>query len=255
MPTKSDSWKTTGRAFLKSDRWDEWRAGPNDQKDNVPHPPLEKPAPAGAKLFSLPDPQAGGFGKFSLFDAIARRRTHRQYSDAPLSLAELSFLLWSTQGVHEIIREGTALRRTVPSGGARHPFETYLYLEYVDSLPAGLYRYLSLEHRLALLDASPGLGDRVNAGLNNQRRGAAAVFAWSALPYRTEWRYGFLSHKLIALDAGHVCQNLYLAATAIGAGVCAIDAYQQQLLDRTLGLDGNDEFVVYCATLGKLPAA
>jgi len=72
-------------------------------------------------------------------------------------------------------------------------------------------------------------------------------------PYRTEWRYGFLSHKLIALDAGHVCQNLYLAATAIGAGVCAIDAYDQRKIDAAIGVDGRDELTVYCATGGQLP--
>ncbi len=251
--SKDENWRSEGRAFLKSDRWEEWRSGANDQKSGVPAPALQKAVPEGATLVSLPDPKANGIGNLSLTEAITRRRTERQYSASPLSLGELSFLLWATQGVHEIVREGTALRRTVPSGGARHPFETCLYVDRVSGLEVGLYRYLSIEHQLALLAASGDLGARIDAGINNQRRGAAVVFVWSAIPYRTEWRYGFLSHKLIALDAGHVCQNLYLAATAIGAGVCAIDAYDQTKIDAAIGIDGRDELTVYCATVGKLP--
>jgi SagB-type dehydrogenase family enzyme len=254
MPiSKDQNWRSEGRAFLKSDRWDEWRGGANDQKSGVPVPALQKPVAQETTTFSLPDPKADGLGGLSLTEAIARRHTERQYAASPLSLQEFSFLLWATQGVHEILREGSALRRTVPSGGARHPFETYLCVDRVSSLEVGLYRYLSIEHRLALVAASADLGARIDAGINNQKRGAAVVFVWTAIPYRTEWRYGFLSHKLIALDAGHVCQNLYLAATAIVAGVCAIDAYDQTKIDAAIGVDGREELTVYCATVGKVP--
>ena len=250
--SEDQDWRPEGRAFLKSDRWEEWRGGANDQKSGVPAPALQKPVPQGTTVVSLPNPKADGLGALSLTEAIARRRTERQYADSPLSLGELSFLLWATQGVHEVVREGTATRRTVPSGGARHPFETYLYVDRVSSLEVGLYRYLAIDHQLALIATATDLDARIDAGINNQKRGAAVVFVWSAIPYRTEWRYGFLSHKLIALDAGHVCQNLYLAATAIGAGVCAIDAYDQTKIDAAIGVDSRDELTVYCATVGKL---
>ena len=78
------------------------------------------------------------------------------------------------------------------------------------------------------------------------------MFAWTAIPYRTEWRYGILSHKQVALDPGHVCQNLCLDATAIEAGVCAIDAYDQIKIDAAIGVDGHDEFTIYCAAPDKL---
>jgi len=247
-----DDWKEQGRAFLKSDRWEEWRTGPTDRKEKIAPPALEKPAPQDASIIALPDPKASSLGQLSLFEAILQRQTHRQYSSNVSTLEELSFLLWSTQGVHEIFRDGTALRKTVPSGGARHPFETYLYIDAVHSLQPGLYRYLSIKHQLARLDVSSDLGARIDAGINNQKRGAGVVFVWTAIPYRTEWCYAFLSAKLIALDAGHVCQNLYLAATAIGGGVCAIDAYDQLKIDAAIGVDGNDEFTVYCATFGKI---
>jgi SagB-type dehydrogenase family enzyme len=77
------------------------------------------------------------------------------------------------------------------------------------------------------------------------------TFIWTVIPSRTEWRYAEASYKVIALDAGHVCQNLYLACEAIGAGTCAIAAYNQDLSDSLVGVDGNEEFVVYLSPVGK----
>lgn len=82
---------------------------------------------------------------------------------------------------------------------------------------------------------------------------AAVTFIWTALPERTEWRYAEASYKVIALDAGHACQNLYLACQAVSCGTCAIAAYSQTLVDELLGVDGRDEFAVYLAPVGKLP--
>ncbi len=86
----------------------------------------------------------------------------------------------------------------------------------------------------------------------NWMSSAATVFIWSTIPYRTEWRYGLAAHKVILLDAGHVCQNLYLACEAISAGTCAVAAYDQELMDQLLRIDGKDEFVIYLAAVGKV---
>ncbi len=241
----------TGRAFLRCDGWDDWRDNPTDQKKGVPAPPLEKPFPPGVQRIDLVAPQDFAIAPIALLDAIRRRKSQRAYSAAPLSLAELSFLLWATQGVKEIVLGGQATRRTVPSGGARHPFETYLGVQRVETLAPGLYRYLPVEHKLILLSDASDMYPCMNQALRNQGRDCAVVFAWTAIPYRTEWRYAAMSAKLIALDAGHVCQNLYLACEAIGAGTCAIDAYNQTEMDELLGVDGVDELTVYCATVGK----
>jgi len=114
----------------------------------------------------------------------------------------------------------------------------------------GLYRYLPVEHALALVRSGDD-SSVLNQALRDQYWKAAAVFIWAAVPYRTEWRYGPVSHKIIALDAGHACQNLYLACEALGAGICAIGAYDQNRLDAYLGLDGTDRFALYVATTGK----
>ena len=148
--------------------------------------------------------------------------------------------------------DGYATRRTVPSGGSRHPFETYLAVMKVDGLAQGLYRYLAIEHKLLLLNEDPEIRAKISDGCADFAVESAVTFIWTAIPYRSEWRYGPLAAKLVAQDSGHMCQNLYLACTAIQAGTCAVGAYSQRKMDSLLGVDGVDEFTVYCAPVGKV---
>jgi len=244
----------TYRQFLKSDLWEKFGETQTDQQKRLPAPPLQKPYSEGAPLIDLVAPADLTVGTMPLLDAINRRQSHRRFTDATLTLEELSFLLWATQGVHEVWRGGIAARRTVPSAGARHPFETYLLINRVAGVEPGLYRYLSLDHKLCFLRADDHLPIEVGAACNGQGfiGTGAVVFMWTVTPYRTEWRYSFISPKIIALDAGHVCQNLYLACEAIGAGTCAIGAYNQAALDEVLGVDGEEEFAIYVAPVGKV---
>lgn len=241
------------RAFLKSDHWKEWDDLETDQKKGAPPLPLQKHCPDVTILVDLIPCEELTIGQIPLIEAMEGRKSRRKYLETPLTLEELSFLLWATQGVRKVIPSIQASLRTVPSGGARHPFETYVLVNRVEGLEAGLYRYLPLEHRLCYLSADPQLVEQMHkACLEQYVEDCAVAFFWAAIPYRTEWRYSILAHKIIALDAGHLCQNLYLAAEAMGVGVCAIGAYDQEALDRILQLDGEDEFVVYLATVGKV---
>jgi SagB-type dehydrogenase family enzyme len=241
-----------GRRFLRAE-WELFDGLATDQDRGVPAPPQEKPAPEGAQVLSLPPVDALTFGSMPLRDAIRTRRSRRKFAADPLGLDALSYLLWATQGV----REGGPIRsmRMVPSAGARHCLETYLYLARIKGVEPGLWRYQPLEHELVLLRSGDDLAAELDDALMEQLWNAAAVFVWAAIPYRMEWRYSIVSHKVIALDAGHVCQNLYLACESIGFGTCAIGAYDQQKLDRFLGVDGRDEFVIYAAPVGKKPIA
>jgi SagB-type dehydrogenase family enzyme len=162
-------------------------------------------------------------------------------------------LLWATQGIRGKRQEEYAYR-VVPSAGCRHSFETYIAAINITGLKEGIYRYLPIEHALVLESEKTCLSDRIiQATLGQDFVGeAAAVFIWSSIPYRMEWRYGLAAHRVIAFDIGHVCQNLYLAVQLISAGTCAIAAYNQQLIDELLSLDGNNEFVIYLAAVGKI---
>lgn len=244
------------REFLRADDWESFRGIQTDQQKRMPRPPLQQPFPGDAPRVALIPPSELQIGELSLLEAMSRRESRRKYTDASLTLEELSFLLWATQGVRGIFRDGVAAFRTVPSAGARQPFETYLVVNRVAGVAPGLYRYLSMEHELGFLREEVALASRAAEACNGQTFVAqsAVTFFWTAIPYRTEWRYSIVSPKLVALDAGHVCQNLYLAAEAIGAGTCAIAAYNQRLADALLGVDGEDEFVIYVAPVGKVAA-
>ncbi len=246
MPTIEE-----GRNWLKALPWDQEIE--TDQGKGVPAPPVQLPPPERAELIDLLDPSGLHLRDMSLWEAIARRRSRRRFSPEPIALEALSVLLWATQGVHEVIRDGIATRRTVPSAGARHPFETYLSIHRVEGLTPGLYRYLPLGHRLAFLREDPGLPERIAEAALGQRfvGEAAVIFVWAAVPYRTEWRYGIRSHKVIAIDAGHICQNLYLACEGLGLGTCAVAAYHQGAMDELLGVDGEEVFTVYLAPVGR----
>jgi SagB-type dehydrogenase family enzyme len=224
-----------------------------DQSRGRPAPPLQKPVPADKKRIDLAAAHDWkGIGNVDLTAAIAERQSIRQFTDEPLTLDELSYLLWATQGIRSVASPSTAFR-TVPSAGCRHSFETYICAMNISGLAPGIYRYLPLEHRLALLSEMPDLGPRLaRAALGQSFVGRSAVtFIWTTLPYRMEWRYGLAAHKVIAIDIGHVCQNLYLACAAIKAGTCGVAAYDQQALDGLLDVDGEDEFALYLAPVGK----
>lgn len=224
-----------------------------DQNRGVAPPPVQKPADTGRRV-ALAKPGAWtGIAGADLEDAIGRRRSRRGFRPEPLTLDELAFLLWATQGVRERASASTAFR-TVPSAGCRHALETYLCVMNVTGLEPAVYRYLPLEHELLLVARPEELSKRVaEAALGQGFVGrAAATFIWTAVPYRMEWRYDLASAKVIAIDAGHVCQNLYLACEAVGAGTCAVAAYDQQLMDALVGADGQEEFVMYLAPVGKV---
>jgi len=227
--------------------------GQSDQSRGLPQPPLELPADPAAPLVALPKPGPRVLRQADIHECLRHRRSRRRWTDEALSLEELSFLLWATQGVEEVLGGGYATLRPAPSAGARHPFETYLAVQRVAGVKPGVYRYLPLTHTLTLVFEDRHMRRGLLEATFEQRfvADAPVTFIWSCVPYRGEWRYATAAHKVMLLDAGHVCQNLYLACEALGAGTCAIGAYNQDAMDAFLRLDGQDEFVVYLAPVGK----
>ena len=242
----------SNREFMKS-VFAALPTGMSDQSKGLPEPPLELPRDPNAKIVALPKPRKDILAMNDLYACMEKRRSRRRWTREPLSLEELSFLLWATQGVEEVLGDGYATLRVIPSGGARHAFETYLAVNRVAGLEPGVYRFLPLSHQLVFLFASDDLRAKIGRATFGQQFVAdgAVVFFWSCIPYRGEWRYTVAAHKLMLLDAGHLCQNLYLACEALGAGTCAIGAYDQDAVDALLKLEGRDEFVVYLAPVGK----
>jgi SagB-type dehydrogenase family enzyme len=242
------------RLFLKDTIRQEIDFSQTEQSRNLPAPPLQKPCSADVPRTDLPNGRDAlvRLGKLPVGEAIAFRESVRQYKADPLTLEELSALLWATQGVRCLVSPESALR-SVPSAGARHSFETYLVVNRVKTIPAGLYRYLPFEEKLAQLALDDNIGRKAADACFGQNfiAASAVTFFWTAIPARMEWRYDLAAHKVIAIDAGHVCQNLYLACQSIDAGTCAIAAYNQSACDQLLGVDGEEEFTIYLAPVGK----
>ena len=238
----------TGRDFMEQTK--HRHLGTSDQMRGIPQPPLEMDYAPEGEILDLPEPRELVIPPRDLRKAIEERRSVRQYARIPLSREELAYLLWCTQGVKSV---SSATFRTVPSAGARHAFETFLLINSVRGFASGLYRYLALEHKLLVLSLEKALAGALTAACLEQDmiRSCAVVFVWVAVPYRMTWRYGERGYRYLHLDAGHVCQNLYLAAGSVDCGVCGIAAYSDDEVNKLLGLDGNEAFAIYLAAVGK----
>jgi SagB-type dehydrogenase family enzyme len=251
METNADIEK--GRRLLKNYIRFEADFSQTDQNLGIKPPPVQKPYPEEKQAIRMPKPHEWkNINHKGIVSAIMDRKSQRKYLNKPLSIEELSFLLWSTQGVRKNL--GSTVLRNVPSAGNRHPFETYICVSNIEGLTPGVYRYLPVEHELLFEFAVADMAGKITDATMGQLFvcTAPAVFIWTAIPYRTEWRYSVASYKVIAIDVGHVCQNLYLACEAIGAGTCAIAAYDQKLMDELVKVEGAEEFTIYLAPVGKV---
>lgn len=239
----------TGKDFMRQTQYE--MLSPAGQNQGVPQPPLELDYDRATPTIDLPAPETLAIDA-SLTAVIKQRESRRRYNDSSFTLEELSYLLWTTQGVKDVLPNAT--RRTVPSAGARHAFETYLLVNRVDGLEPGLYRFLAIAHKLIRLDAAPNIADQItDAALEqDQIKRSAVTFIWVAVPERMTWRYVERGYRYLFLDAGHVCQNLYLAAEAIHGGVCALAAFDDAALNTVLDLDGESQFVLYMGSVGKV---
>lgn len=205
--------------------------------------------PEALEVIRLPQPQAEG-GE-ALWQVIAGRRSERDYRAEPLALDQLSQLLWATQGITGRI-EGYELRAS-PSAGALYPCETYLVVNRVSGLRAGLYHYVVPDHALERLkeaDLAHGIADACWGQQMCARAGA--VFVWSAVIERCRWKYGERAFRYIYLDAGHIGAQLHLACVALGLGCCAIGAFNDDKVNELVGLDGEEEFAIYLSSVGNL---
>jgi SagB-type dehydrogenase family enzyme len=222
------------------------------ERNGASPPPLELHYDKTKPIIDLPAVQEIKIKPIDLRYAIENRRSIRNYSSQELRLEELSWLLWCTQGVERIRKDGVATLRTVPSGGSRHPFETYLLINRVEGINPGLYRFLALEHKLLQIRIGQDLDKETALRCGDQSfvANSAVVFLWSFIPSRSSWHFGAKAYKFF-LEIGHVCQNLYLGAEAVDCGVCGIGVYDLDGVDRMVGIEGDEEFIIYIATLGK----
>ncbi|ACA59212.1 nitroreductase [Candidatus Desulforudis audaxviator MP104C] len=236
---------------------DLFQVGTKYSRHNVPagmlsgvYPPQPYKRYEDVPVLPLPEPSTEG-GR-PLWEVVRRRRSVRRYAQRPLTLIELSQLLWATQGI--TAHKGGYALRSAPSAGALYPVETYLVVNAVEEVSPGAYHYEVGTHRLAQLKRGrfgPLVAEAALGQTKLER--CAVIFIWSAVLPRITWRYHQRSYRYIYLDAGHIAQNLALAAAGLDLGTCQIGAFFDDELNEFLALDGTDETVIYLSAVGPLP--
>jgi SagB-type dehydrogenase family enzyme len=208
--------------------------GCNGGEEEVPATPVPSPSPTSEETptISLPDPRLKG--EMTLEEAILKRRSRRDFMDSPLTLGEVSQVLWAAQG----ITAETGLR-AAPSAGALYPLELYLVVgkQGVEGLEEGVYQYLPHSHSLQLI-----LGEDVRqtlARLSVQQMFIAEAplsLLITAEYERTTKKYGDRGVRYVHMEAGHAAQNVYLQAEALGLGTVTIGAFQDEEISEALNL-------------------
>ena len=197
--------------------------------------------------FKLPSPKdrAGP----ALWTAMGTRRSRRNYTAEPLSKEHLSQLLWAASGITDEVH-GLPLR-TAPSAGGLYPIETYLVVNRVEGIDTGVYHYFPPENSLEQLRKGDYSRAIAHAALDQKMAATAAVvFAWTAVIERCRWKYRQRAFRYIYLDAGHIGENVALAAEGLGLGSCAIGAIYDDEVNELVGADGEEETAVYLTTVG-----
>jgi len=242
----SKNGKGVGRVFQEETEYERGALG-GGRLDWVSKPPTYKEYPEAEKI-PLDEPETGDGP--SLWAVLNERRSRRRFQQTPMERSDLSQLLWAAQGITER-RRGIELR-TAPSAGALYPIETYLVVHDVKGISAGIYHYDVDGHHLAQLEEGDFRAAVARAALDQRMAALAnAVFIWTAVFERSTWKYRQRAYRYVYLDAGHIAQNLALAAVGLGLGSCQIAALYDGEANDLLGVDGERESTVYMTVVGK----
>jgi SagB-type dehydrogenase family enzyme len=236
-----------GRRYLQETRYR--RESMGEPGPAYPRAPRYKEYPQALQRLALaPSPgQAPG----DLWACLQQRRSQRQYQERPLSLEELTALVWATQGV--TLASHNFLFRTAPSAGALYPVETYVAVHRVNGVDPGIWHLHIPDFTLELLAAGDYRQALVAACLGQNFLGTgAAVFIWTGILNRAMVKYRERAIRYLFLDAGHICQNLMLAATALKLGCCPVGAFFDAEVERLIQVDGWEEAALYLASVGAV---
>jgi SagB-type dehydrogenase family enzyme len=174
---------------------------------------------------------------FPVEQALLQRQSVRDYTDRPLTLAEVSQLLWAAQG---ITRSGG--KRTAPSAGALYPLEVYLVVGEVDGLASGVYKYLPGDHELVRVGEGDRRADLSTAALSQESiEEAPAAIVITAIYERTTIKYGERGIRYVHMEVGSAAQNIYLQAVSLDLGTVFIGAFHDQDVKRVLNLPDDEE--------------
>jgi SagB-type dehydrogenase family enzyme len=182
-------------------------------------------------------------------EVLQRRKSIRLFSSISLSKVDLAFLLWASTGIQRT--EHGYEFRTAPSAGALYPVETYLAANNVEDVGNGVYHYDIRNHLLEEIKTGNFGKVLAHAALDQEMCAKApAVFIWTAFFRRSKWKYAQRAYRYIYLDAGHVAQNLALAAASINCGSCQVGAFFDDEVNSVVDVDGVEESTILLSAVG-----
>jgi len=237
-----------GFQYLRDTRYDREELGAAP-REYYPRSPLYKQYPPDTERMALPRDFPPAIRDF--WQSVQQRRSRRDYLDAPLRLPELAALLWASQGL--TLAAPHHAFRAAPSAGALYPVETYVAVHRVEGVPPGLWHFNVPEFALELIAPGDVRRPLIAAGLNQQFLGTAgAVFLWTGILGRSLWKYRQRAVRYLFLDAGHICGQLHLAASALGLGCCPVAAFFDGEVEELLQVNPAEEIAVYLASVGRV---
>jgi SagB-type dehydrogenase family enzyme len=187
-----------------------------------------------SETISLPDPEYDG--DTSIEEALRKRRSVRSFKDRPLTLAEISQLLWAAQGF-----TGPEGLRTAPSAGALYPLEVYVIAGNVNGLPDGVYKYRPYRHEVAMVAAGDKRTELCSAALGQTSVSrAAAVIVFAAVYDRTTVKYGDRGIQYVYMETGHAAQNVFLQAVPLALGTVVIGAFHDDAVKKVLKMSDRE---------------
>jgi SagB-type dehydrogenase family enzyme len=199
---------------------------------------------ADQEIIKLPEPVLNG--ALSVEKAIAARRSVRYYAALPLTLAELSQILWAAQGL-----SGPSGLRTTPSAGALYPLEVYILAGNVTGLTSGMYKYGCAGHVLLRTGKKDKRAELYNAALRQGSiKSAPVILIICAVYERMTAKYGQRGIRYTDMEAGHASQNIYLQAESLGLVTLAIGAFHDSKVKKIVNMPKAEQ-PLYLMPIGK----
>ena len=221
---------------------------PQHRLDWVNKPKSFKTYPNAIKTVKLSSPDFDDQIKF--WSVVLNRKSIRKFKHEPITQSEISQLLFGITGLTRVFQQFAF--RTVPSAGGLFPIEIYTIINNVEDLDKGIYHYNIKNHALEFLNKGDFRTEIAKGCLDQQIAYNSAVnFVWTAIIERSKWKYLQRCYRYIYLDAGHIGQNFYLIAEALGLGACTIGAIYDNEINELLEIDGINETVIYVGVVGK----
>jgi len=223
---------------------------PQHRLDWERKPESYKTYPNAIKTIKLPNPKFNEDIKF--WDVIINRKSSRNFKNEPITQEQLSLLLFGMTGLTRIFPNYAF--RTIPSAGGLYPIEVYPVINNVENFKKGIFHYNIPKHSLELVKDGDFRSGVAKGCLDQNIAYKSAVnFIWTAIIERSKWKYLQRCYRYIYLDAGHIGQNFYLIAEALGLGACTIGAIYDDELNELLDIDGINETTIYVGVIGKIP--